>query len=108
MKITDEALAELREAWIDMPFDGVVPDGWGDCVQRLVLAAGLIVDPDRTLRENPDVKRRGSLAGYRQRHAFAVQQVKASDPHFPDLYAMWTAKRDRLAAECLAEHGVVL
>lgn len=102
-----DALAELREAWIEMPFDGAVPAGWGGCVQRLVLAAGVVVDPDRTLREDPEVKRRGSLAGYRQRHAFMSDQVRAAE-NFPDILADWTARRDQIAAECLAEHGVQL
>jgi hypothetical protein len=99
----------LGEAWIDLPFDGVVPHGWGESLQSLVNAVSAIVDPDRTLREDPEVKRRGSLAGYRQRHGYAVEMVKiAGEQGMADALAHWTAKRDDEAARCLAEHGVTL
>lgn len=114
MKIDEKTLSNLREAWIDVPFDGVVPHGWAEPMQALIHAVSAVVDPDRTLREDPEVKRRGSLAGYRQRHGFAVDQVKQAEKYEAEfgpagsLLAQWTAKRDDETARCLAEHGVVL
>lgn len=103
------AFAELREAWIEMPFDGVVPEGWGDCVQRLVHAVSAIVDPERTLREDPEVKRRGDLAGLKQRYAFANDQRRAAiEAGLADLETLWATKCTDLQREARERHGVEL
>ena len=116
--------AELREAWIDLPFCGKVPQGWGESLQRLVNAVSAVIDPDRTLREDPDVKRRGGIASYRQQFAFAADTIKGAREQLADIeseepngvaakrwqacIAQHEALCDDLAAKCLAEFGIAL
>ena len=114
--------AELREAWIDLPFCGQVPQGWGESLQRLINAVSAVVDPDRTLREEPEVKRRGGIASYRQQFAFAADTLKQAREQLADIereepdgvaakrwrecVAKWQATCDDLEMRCATEFGV--
>lgn len=105
--IDDDKLLALREAWLDMPFHGVVPVGFGDAIQNLVNAVSAIVDPDRTLRETEEARRRGRIADLRSTHAWAVDQVKSSAAlGLPD--GDWAEKRDEAAREARERFGVEL
>lgn len=105
----DDKLKELREAWLDVPFDGVVEKANGEWIQRLINAASAIVDPDRTLRETPEAQRRGRIASYRTKHAWWSEQATLSEAHgMTEKAADAASKRDQIAAECLAEYGIAL
>ena len=83
--------------------------GDGHWIQTLINAVSAIVDPDRTLREDPEARRRGRLAQHRQLFARYREQVTLAERHgITDQVAHWTAKRDAVHAECLAEFGLDL
>lgn len=103
------ALDVLREAWLDIPWSGEVDKGDGHWMQTLINAVSAIVDPDRTLREDPEARRRGRLAQHRQLFARYAEQVSLSEKHgITEQVAHWTAKRDAVHAECFAEFGINL
>ncbi len=95
----DEKLKALREAWLDVPFCGVVEAGTGAWLQPLINAVSEIVDPDRTLRETPEAQLRGKRASYRSRYAFMTEQINRC-VKLGVSAAEWEAKRDEIAHEC--------
>lgn len=107
-----DRLAALREAWIEMPFEGVVPKGWGDAIQALTNAVTDIVDPDRTLRDKPEVRRRGEIASLRSQAVYALEQVKACRVVFTQreevVEAEWQGKYDVAVTECRERFGIDL
>lgn len=108
----EEKLAALREAWLDLPFDGVVPVGWGEPLQALVNATVAIVDPDRTLRETPEAIARGGIASLKQQAAYAASQAQTARDYVQANAvsdgATWQKKHDVLVAECRERFGVEL
>jgi hypothetical protein len=104
--IDDDKARELREAWIEMPFDCQVPIGYGPFIQRLVNAVSAIVDADG-LRDDPEVQRRGRLASYRAKVAWETEQVKLAEAHGMREHASRSvANRAILVAQCIAEFGI--
>lgn len=102
--MTDEKLNALREAWLDVPFRGVTDKGNGEWMQTLLNAVTDIVDPDGTLRETPEAQRRGNLAGYRTRIAYAKEQVRLAEANRMDP-TEWIAKCDAEIDAMRAEFG---
>lgn len=100
----DEKLKALREAWLDVPFEGVCEKGNGQWLQSLISAVSEIVDPDRTLRETPEAQLRGKRAGYRSRYAWMTEQIeRCAKLGVSD--AEWVAKRDEIARACAEDIG---
>lgn len=95
----DDKLKALREAWLDVPFQGVCEKGNGEWLQRLFNAVTDIVDPDRTLRETPEAQLRGKRARYRSRYAWMTEQIARSEKLGVSADE-WIAKRDEVAREC--------
>lgn len=83
--IVIDEVAALREAWLDVPWEGQVPKGDGHWIQALINAATAIVDPDGALRADPAALLRGRIATERRRFANAVDQLAlaAKYPHTP-------------------------
>lgn len=102
MKPTDEQLAALREAWLDVPWDGQVDKGDGHWIQSLINAATAIVDPDGALRADPEALRRGQVAMHRRRYARAVEQLALAEkyPHTPPEVV---AQNEAAKADAMAE-----
>lgn len=105
--MTPDQLTALREAWIEAPFQGVTDKGNAWWIQPLLNAVGEIVDPDRTLREDPEVKRRGEIASARSQYAFLTEQIALAATHRIDDQG-WRTKRDTIAEHCRLMFGVVL
>ena len=110
--VTSQKLLELREAWLDLPFVGIVPKGWGDSIARLVNAATEIVDPDRTLRDTADAKRRGDIASLRCQAEWYADQVATvrnieAGEHKLDA-ALFAQKLDEAIRLCRERWGVEL
>lgn len=107
-------LDALRTAWINIPFDSVVSIGTAEWLQPLVGAVSEIVDPNRTLREEPEVKRIGTLASFKAKLIFANHQMdcanKIRDNNVTAEQSVkeWTDRRNELIAQCKAELGVDL
>lgn len=102
-------LDALREAWIDVPQNGVVPTGNGEWLQNLINAVTEIVDPDGALLHTPEVERRGSLAMYRSQFVYWTDQVKQSKRlELPAEVEKYQAKLDDVIAGCRADHGIEL
>jgi hypothetical protein len=102
----DEKLKALREAWLDVPFEGVTDKGNGFWIQKLLNAVSEIVDPDRTLRETEEAQRRGRRATYRSQASYARDQLRLCVEHqLTADAALWKAKLDEQTAACLSEFG---
>lgn len=101
-------IVALREAWLDLPFNGICPPGWGDPIQNIVNAVTEIVDPDRTLRETPEAKRRGGIASFRTKAEWHAEQVTlgTNAKQSPEEIAVWAGKRDAAITECRERFGV--
>lgn len=101
----DEKLKALREAWLDIPFEGVTDKGNGFWIQNLLNAVSDIVDPDRALRETDEAQRRGRMASYRSQAAYARNQIELCAGAGVDA-AEWNARLDAIVGACLSEFGV--
>lgn len=109
VKFDGAKFSALKEAWIDTPFKGVAHVGFGEPIQNLINAVTAIVDPDRTLRDEPSVKRRGEIAGFRARCEYASEQVRlAAACGDARAIAHWSAERDKEKAACIAAYGMRL
>lgn len=114
MKIETEKLNELRAAWINVPFHLQVPHGTAEWLQPLVNAVSAIVDPDRTLRDEPEVRRIGTLAGFKSQLEYARRQVEvaiefAKTGITPEQSRLdWEKKCADIVAQCKDELGVDL
>jgi hypothetical protein len=103
----DDKISALREAWLDVPFEGVTDKGNGFWIQTLINAVSDIVDPDRTLRETDEAQRRGRLASYRSQANHAREQVRLCIENSMHEHAVeWTAKLNEHIDACRAEFGV--
>ena len=114
MKTETEKLNDLRKAWINVPFHLQVPHGTAEWLQPLVNAVSEIVDPDRTLRDEPEVRRIGTLAGFKSELEYANRQVEVAIEFAKtgvtpeESIRDWQKKRAEIIARCKAEMGVDL
>jgi hypothetical protein len=108
-RAVDAAITALREAWLDIPWEGQVDKGDGHWIQTLVNAATAIVDPDGKLRADPDAQRRGKIAEYRRRHERAKEQMSAGEKFgLSAEVEKWRVIRDEAAAASRDEFGIYL
>jgi hypothetical protein len=101
----------LREAWLDIPWEGQVDKGDGHWIQTLINAVSAIVDPENKLRDDPAVLRRGQIATHRRRYARALEQLALAEkyPHTPpEVIAQNIAARNDALATCATEFGIDL
>lgn len=96
---TEEQLIALREAWLDVPWNGFVPKGAGAFMSKLVNAVTAIVDPDRQLREDPIARARGDVASLKSQLEFTRDGVRIAEEWVDSGLDACRAALDRLKAE---------
>lgn len=98
----------LREAWADVPSSGRVPNGmtW---VHPLIQAATALVDPDGSYGRQPEVAKRGKVAEYKDRLAWAIEHSNMAEKVGSDAARDFhKAEALRIIADCKAATGVDL
>lgn len=74
------ALTDVVDAWIDLPSPGMVPNGYGDAVKRLVDAVDRLIGGTELL-EDPNVQRRTAIATAKARIVWATKQMELAQHH---------------------------
>ena len=98
----------LREAWTDVPSEGRVPSGMS-WVHPLIQATSAIVDPDGQYGQTPDALKRGKVATYKDRLAWAIEHANMADRVGSDVARdSYKAEALRIIQDCKAELNVDL
>ena len=68
-------LGELLDAWIDLPSPGIIPNGFGEPIQRLINAVSVFVNRDELLKD-PEVQRRTMVATAKCNLMWLAEQIR--------------------------------